>query len=220
MLEFRDRIIDAAIIDWILGSLEATWLFQHQFEQQITFFSNYLRLHPGDSGAHRARAAAFWYSDRLNDSVSDYSRAIELNPTDILSRSGRGQVLAELGDNASAMQDLDVALRLLDSVSKTNEIQREWCVDVEAFVRRGRGVALAASGDIGEGMDEFAKSIRLSPESAWAYYSRARIYDRQGGHRRALSDYSEAMKKTKPPLSPLQGERVRVRIVELSRAPD
>jgi hypothetical protein len=53
--------------------------------------------YPDDCLGYRARAEAFWYEDRLSDAIRDYSRAIELNAADILSRSGRGQVLAELG---------------------------------------------------------------------------------------------------------------------------
>jgi len=97
ILDSRESIKDPAIRGWIFDSLAVTWLVQEQFSEQIRFSSDYLNRYPDDCLGYRARAEAFWYEDRLSDAICDYSRAIELNATDILSRSGRGQVLAELG---------------------------------------------------------------------------------------------------------------------------
>lgn len=152
----------------------------------------------------------------MDDAIRDYSRAIELDAADILSRSGRGQVLAELGDSAAAMQDLEVALQLLDTVRNTNEARHQWCADIEAFVRRGRGVALAASGRIPEAMSEFDKSIALNPENAWAHYSKARVYDQQGDRQRAVSEYTAAIARSAPCLTRAQAEFARNRVRAIS----
>lgn len=219
-VEFRPRITDSATIEWVLGSLEATWLFQDQFEEQIAFFSDYVRRYPGDVAGYRGRGSALWYLGRLRDAIADYSRALELNPTDILSRSGRGQILAEIGEVGKAMDDLDIALRLLNAVQKPAENWISWRKDLEAFVRRGRAGALAGNGQIREAMNEFDASIDLCPDNAWAYFSRGQVYDRIGEHARALSDYSTALAKTKPSLSPTQKESAQARISALSGAPD
>jgi len=196
----RDKITDAPTIDWVLQALEASWLFQNQFEEQVAFFTDHLKKYPYDVAAYRARASALWYSDRLQDAVNDYSRALELNPLDILSRSGCGQVLAELGESTRAIEDLDVALRAIETTERPDESWVHWYRGAEAFARRGRGVALAGLGQFRQALNEFAQSIALSPENAWAYYSRARVYDNEGNHQGALSDYGAAMSKIKPPL--------------------
>ena len=216
-LDFRNSIHDGARLDWIVNSLAATWLAQEQFDEQITFFSNYLSRYPDDCPGYRSRAHAFWYADRLNDALNDYSRAIELNDKDILSRSGRGQVLAELGRSEEAMADLDVALQLLDSLRHTDGTRLEWCRNIEAFVRRGRGVALAASGQMEEAMHEFTTSVTLKPDNAWVYYSKATVYDQQADQQHALAEYSTAITKSEPPLTPSQRERARTRINVLSQ---
>jgi tetratricopeptide (TPR) repeat protein len=216
-VELRDEITDAATVDWFLGALEATWLFQNQFEEQVEFFTRYLEKYPGDGAAHRVRGAAFWYSDRLQDALNDYSRALELSPVDILARSGRGQILAEIGENAIAIKDLDVALRTLETTARPNDSWVQWCRHAEAFARRGRGVALAGLGHLPEAMNEFAKSIALNPDNAWVYASRAKICDSHGNQQGALADYGAAMTKNNPPLTPIQKERIKTRIAELSR---
>ena len=123
-IKFRDRLHDAKTIDWILTSLGSTWLFQEKFEEQIAFFSDYVGCHPNDCAAYRDRAVALWYSGKLREAVEDYSRAIELGPTDVQSRSGRGQVLAELGENDKAVDDLDIALCCGGSTTPRRQLGR------------------------------------------------------------------------------------------------
>lgn len=48
---------------------------------------------------------------------------------------------------------------------------------IEAFVRRGGGIGLAASGQMREAMHEFATSVTLKPDNAWVYCSKATAYD-------------------------------------------
>jgi tetratricopeptide (TPR) repeat protein len=213
LLDSRDTV-DAATIDWIVSTLGATWLLQEQFSEAITFLSDYISRHQESRAAYCARAEAFWYQGRLNDAINDYSRAIGLNGADILARSGRGQVLAELGRGVDALEDLDLALKLLDASRTIHKAQ--WCSAQEAFIRRGRGVAFAALGQVREAMDEFARSATLSPDNAWLYYSRAKVHEQEGDRQAALADYSTAITNSKPSLTPGQREFARTRIDALS----
>lgn len=216
IVDSQESIRDTATHNWIIDSLAVTWLSQEQFSEQIKFASDYLSRYPDDYLGYRTRAEAFWYDGQLSQAIRDYSRAIELNATDILSRSGRGQVLAELGHSADAIRDLDLALQLLDTLRNTDQTRDEWCRDIEAFVRRGRGVALAVSGQTGDAINEFTRSATLNPDNAWVYYSRARIYDQQTDRQQALADYSTAIAKSEPALTPTQKELARTRINLLS----
>jgi tetratricopeptide (TPR) repeat protein len=87
----RDHIKDMATISCILSALEATWLFTERYEDQIAFFSQYVNRYPADSAGYRGRAAALWYEGQLQNAIRDYSCALELNPSDILSLSGRAR---------------------------------------------------------------------------------------------------------------------------------
>ena len=60
------------------------------------------------------------YSGQLREAVETYSHAIELEPTDLLSRSGHGQLLADLDETDKAIEDLDVALRIVESAPRPN----------------------------------------------------------------------------------------------------
>src|ERR1700730_11463023 len=113
----RDSINESKTISYILTSLGSTWLLTEQFEDEIVFFSEYISRYPKDSPAYCERAGAFWYTGRLEEATRDYSRSLELEPNEILSLSGRGQVLAEMGEHGRAMEDLNLALLALKTVS-------------------------------------------------------------------------------------------------------
>jgi tetratricopeptide (TPR) repeat protein len=214
----RDRLQDPAVINYILTALETTWLFTERYEDGIEFFSEYISAYPEDSAAYQARAATLWYAGRLQEAIRDYSRALELNPRDIFSLSGRGQVLAEGGDNVRAMEDLNFALQTLKTVSMPDSNLAEWYKQAEAFVRNGRGFALAGLGERESAMDEFEQSLRLSPENAWVYHNRAQVYERAGNKEKATADYQKALVAQKPPLNPIRQKHAQERLRELSNS--
>jgi tetratricopeptide (TPR) repeat protein len=212
----RDRLQDPAAIDYILRALEATWLFTERYEDGIAFLSGYISSYPEDSAAYGGRAATLWYAGRLQEAIRDYSRALELKPADILSLSGRGQVLAEVGENGRAMEDLNLALQALSTVSMPDASWAKWYEQAEAFVRNGRGFALAGLGERGPALNEFEQSISLSPENAWVYHNRAQVYDRAGDREKASEDYQKALTKKNPALSPIRKQHAQARVRELS----
>jgi tetratricopeptide (TPR) repeat protein len=215
----RDSIREPETIDYALMSLGSTWLLTGQYADGISFFSEYLSRYPEDSAAYRERASALWYAGRFEGAIGDYSRALELKPTDILSLSGRGQVLAESGEYARAMVDLDLALSSLKNTSMPNASWAEWYKQIEAFVHSGKGLALAGLGEKGPAFDEFEVSINLSPENAWVFHNRAQVYDLAGDRKKACTDYQMALAKKKPLLSPIRAKQAQARFRELSNQP-
>jgi len=207
---------DPTTIDYILKQLVATWLFTERYEDGIAVFSEYISSHPKDSAAYSGRAAAFWYAGRLQEAIRDYSGALELVPDDVLSLSGRGQVLAEVGENGRAMDDLNLALQTLKTVSMPDSAWAEWYKQVEAFVHNGSGVALAGLGETDRALDEFETSLGLSPENAWAYHNRAQVYDRAGDREKSSADYQKALTLKNPALNPIRRKQAQARVRELS----
>lgn len=214
--KLREDIKDPAAVDYLLMSLGTTWLLTDKYEAAIAFFSEYIAGHPTEPGPFCERAGARWYAGQLEKAIDDYSQALELEPNDILSLSGRGQVLAETGQHEKAIRDLNLALQLLKTIPATNPSWSKWYEQIEAFVRNGRGVALASMGENGSAMEEFELSIRLSSENAWVYYNRAQVYDLARDLEKACSDYQTALMKRLPALNPLRKERAQARLHELS----
>jgi tetratricopeptide (TPR) repeat protein len=218
-VDSRDRLQDPAAIEYILTSLDATWLFTERYQDAISFFTEYISRYPDDSAAYGGRAAALWYTSQLQEAVRDCSLALELRSNDVLSLSGRGQVLAELGENRRAVEDLNLALQTLTITSAANSSGADWYQEAEAFVRNGKGFALAGLGETAQAMNEFETSIGLSPENAWVYHNRAQVHDRAGSSNSAVADYEKALAKQGPALSPLRREHAQTRLRDLSNKP-
>jgi tetratricopeptide (TPR) repeat protein len=214
-LKHRDKIEDPAIADYVLQSLGLTWLLADKYEEAISFFSEYSRQHPKDSGAYVGYAEALWYSGKFPEAIHEYSHALELKPHDILSLSGRGQVFAELGEGTRAMVDLNQALEEIDAARQVGSVSTQWYEHIEAFVRNGRAVAFAALGEDTSAMREFESSIALCPDNAWVYYNRARVEDGARNLEKARLDYQTALAKDGPALNLIQRERAEARVREI-----
>jgi tetratricopeptide (TPR) repeat protein len=91
----------------------------------------------------------------------------------------------------------------------------QWYEHIEAFVRNGRAVALAALGEDISAMREFESSLTLCPENAWVYYNRARVEDGARNLEKARLDYQTALAKDGPALNLIQRERARARVREI-----
>lgn len=134
---FRGGFNEPETISYTLMSLGSTWLLTERYQDGIAFFSEYISRFPDDSMAYQQRAAALWYSGRLQKAIRDYSRALELQPGDVLSLSGRGQVLAEAGEHGKAMEDLNLALvtlkiirsQIQPGLSSTNKSKRSYTME-------------------------------------------------------------------------------------------
>jgi tetratricopeptide (TPR) repeat protein len=214
-VKHRDKIEDPAIADYVLHSLGLTWLLADKYEEAISFFSNYSRRYPQDSAAYVGYAEALWYSGKFREAIHEYSHVLEIKPNDILSLSGRGQVLAELGEGTRAMADLNHALKEIEAARQLGSASTQWYEHIEAFVRNGRAVALAALGEDTSAMREFESSITLCPENAWVYYNRARVHDGARNQEKACLDYQTALAKDGPALNLIQRERAEARLREI-----
>jgi Flp pilus assembly protein TadD len=114
------------------------------------------------------------------------------------------------------MEDLNLALSEVSRAAALNPPWAAWYKTLEAFVRNGRGFALAALGENRSAMDEFGLSITLCPENAWVYHNRAQVYDRAGNREEACADYRTALGKKGPALSPIKKRHAQARVLELS----
>jgi tetratricopeptide (TPR) repeat protein len=206
-----NREIEEDILSW----LASTWFFEEQFEEEIAFFTAYLVDHPNSSACYRERAPAFWYLGDIENALKDYSRAIELNSSDMRPLCGRGQVFAEIGKAKEALDDLDRALVLFHATWRINA-GPNWYVQFEAYARNGRGLALATQGEHGLAMAEFDASLELAPDNAWAYYNRASVYDNAGDRLKAAEDYARSLQKSGPKLNRIRRERATSRLRDLS----
>jgi tetratricopeptide (TPR) repeat protein len=197
-LEYKSEMQNSVLLDWILTSLSKTWEETEEYQKWTEFFSAFIARNPNQAVAYHLRAESNWYAGSLSDAITDYSRAVELNPKDVSAFLGRGQVFMECRDFSRALEDLDTALGSIDSVPG---VDAAWKVEFEAFARNGRAATYAGLGDFARALEEFGKSVDLCPENAWVYYNLAEAYQNKGDRKNAVENYKLSLAKNKPKLT-------------------
>ena len=144
--------------------------------------------------------------------ISDYSKAIELNPNFVEAYSNRGVAFAYKKDYDKAILDYSKAIELnpeyakaysnrgnafaykkdydkaISDYNKAIELNPE---DAEAYNNRGN--AFANQIDYDKAISDYNKAIELNPEDAEAYYNRGTTFADQKDYDKAISDYSKAI---------------------------
>lgn len=110
--------------------------------------------------------------------IADYSKAIELDPTQANFCGHRGNACRGIGDLDQAIADFDEAIRRSPS-------------DVQLYNNRGR--AYFDKGETDQAIADFDKAIQIDSRSAFAYNSRGNAYRRSSNLDQALSDYDKAV---------------------------
>ena len=136
---------------------------------------------------------AFWHIGDLSKAINDYSRVIELDPTDMRPFCGRGQVFAELGKTDAALGASDRALGILNTAFRFQS-GMDWYLHFEAYARSGRELAIAGQGNHVLAMDGFETSLeKLAPGNAWVDDNRAVVHERAGDGQKAAADYATSL---------------------------
>ena len=110
--------------------------------------------------------------------VTDYDRAISIEPTNVEAHNRRGVVKYRLGDKAGAIDDYNKAI----SINPT---------DADYFYNRG--VVKDKLGDKAGAIDDYNKAISLDPTDADYFNRRGFIKYKLGDEAGAIADYNKAI---------------------------
>jgi tetratricopeptide (TPR) repeat protein len=176
------------------------------FEEAIQYASEAIALDPSNPRAYRSRAAANWYSSRLEDALQDYNHLLRLGEHTSGTFNGLGHVLAELGEYKQAVEQMGRAIKL-----KHDKI-------TEAYCRNGRALAYGGLGWYVRALKEFDASLRLAPNNAWTFFNRAVTYEWMGKRSKAAADFRTALDMKDPALPPVKRQYAKNRFRKLDRS--
>lgn len=111
--------------------------------------------------------------------ISDFSKAIELNPSDSGAYSFRGLAHLQKGQNILAISDLTKSIE----INPNNRV---------AYLCRGRAYSLRNQGRLA--ILDYTSAIELDESNAGTYFYRGNLYVDEGSYDLAISDYSKAIK--------------------------
>jgi len=130
---------------------------------------------------------AAFYFNRGNDyvdkgkydqAISDYTKALEINPRYFWAYVNRGTTYGRKGQYNEAISDFTKAL----------EINPRY-----AAAYYNRGLAYHNRGQYDEAISDYNKALEIDPRDALAYCNRGFAYDNKGQYDQAISDYTKAL---------------------------
>ncbi len=185
--------------------------------EAVTVGQRLVSLLPNRAVSYGLRAAAYRLSGKTHESLLDYSRAIELDPTQGYYFYSRGRILFELGGVAAAEEDFTRAVQLsaiepdywLERAlaraaqqkfpEAREDIAHAIAIDpygVRGYSVRANTIMAKSIGpdDINQAVDDLAKVLEFLPDSVWAMTCRANLFLEQGKFQLAIEEASRALR--------------------------
>lgn len=120
----------------------------------------------------------FYTEKQYEQAISEFSRAIEVNPIYIEALYRRGVSYLEMGDFEKGRTDIDQIFVLAPN---------------SPFGFNGRGIINGYEGNFEAALEDFSQAILLNPEFAEAYHNRGITYGSQGNINDAIIDFTMAI---------------------------
>ena len=158
------------------------------------------------------RGIASFQSDNFSEAISDYDKAIDLNPRYAEAFYNRGKANAGLGKLSEAFSDYSLAIQLNPSraeayssrgnihcqLGKTSKAISDCDAAIKLNPRcaeayNHRGTARADLCKLPEAIADFNKAIELNPKYADAYNNRGLFFGQSGKLTEALADFNKAI---------------------------
>jgi Flp pilus assembly protein TadD len=178
-------------------SLE-TWEANKKWENDMTLATNIIDKNPPVrfiAKIYRKRGNYLEKQQKAEESVADYSKALELDPEDIYARIARARVLIKLNRPGEALPDLDKAIERLPETGalyseramlrlNTGDKTGAWqdcskCLSLDsanAEAYNFRAVILFESGDLRQAEKELRSAIRYNNRYAEAYKNLGTVF--------------------------------------------
>ncbi len=134
--------------------------------------------HPETSVDYFNRGKAYADKSKYDLAISDFDKAIEIDPKYAEAYNNRGNAYRGKGEYDRAISDFNKAIEINPGY---------------AGAYLNRGVAYFAKGEYDRAISDYNKAIEINPQYAIAYVNRGAVYNDKGEHDKAISDYNKAL---------------------------
>jgi tetratricopeptide (TPR) repeat protein len=194
---------------------EAIWIhariqyYRNDSERALANVNRAIRLEPDQARYYVTRAVFQLGRQQADRAIEDCDQAIELDPRSARPYHIRAQAWLSKHDTSRALADLELAARL-DSTNPSFQAQTATPANAPTIVKASvrddktsmsaaelikRGEDRLASNDYDQALADFSEAIRLNPDHAPAYTSRAQVWAKKHYRDREIDDYTEAIKR-------------------------
>jgi tetratricopeptide (TPR) repeat protein len=126
----------------------------------------------------KIRGLAYEEKGQCDEAISNYTKALEINPRDAEAYYNRGIAYDNKGQYDQAISDYTKALEINPR-------------DAEAYYNRG--IVYNRKSQYDEAISDFSKALKIDPRHAGAYYNRGIAYNKKVQYDQAVSDFNKAL---------------------------
>jgi tetratricopeptide (TPR) repeat protein/S1-C subfamily serine protease len=148
-----------------------------KYPEAIAIYTNIIQTKP-EAYSYNNRGVAKSALGNNQGAISDFDRAIAINPQRLMAYYNRGIAKYILGNKQGAISDFDKAIALDPKMAK-------------AYLNRG--IAKYVLGNDQGAIGDFDKAIAIDPQYALAYVSRGVVKSALGNKQGAISDFDLAI---------------------------
>jgi tetratricopeptide (TPR) repeat protein len=178
-----------------------TWFQVGCWRDSISLFDHALEAAGESHVAYFNRGKALNLRKEHDLAISDYSRAIAVNPGLTEAYVNRGNIYKDKGEYALAILDYNKAIELNPKLAEA------W---------NNRGTVYFNQGQYAPAIADYSKAIELRPDFAWAYFNKANACESTGRNKEAVEAY-KAFIIYAPKQYASYIEHARQKIIELER---
>jgi tetratricopeptide (TPR) repeat protein len=169
-------------------------------------------LDSGFAGSYTSRGIAYSNKGNYDLAISDYTKAIELEPNESEGYILRGMEYRMKGDLDQALIDFDSAIRIDPKaepayMGRGNVLlhKREYDKAIINYNKvlqlnpnskdayQFRGLTYAEMGSYDFAINDYDAAIKIDPDFANAYSARGEAYSKKGEYSKAISDYKKKL---------------------------
>ena len=132
----------------------------------------------GTAQEYYNRGNIYGKKGNLIQAISDYTKAIEINPIFTEAYYNRGNTYEKQGNLTQAISDYTKAIEINP-------------IFTEAYYNRGN--TYEKQGNLTQAISDYTKAIETNPKYAAAYCNRGNVYQTQGNLTLAIADYNKAL---------------------------
>lgn len=180
VLYTKSGALTYALFTFIIG-LNSLLTFQRNkvWKDELSLWNDVVSKSPEKARPYLNRGVAYWTAGQTAKAVSDYRKAISLNPEHYAS------AYFNLAVAEAAMGQADQAI---EHYTKAIAISPDYAIAYD-----GRGVVYGNRKEWDKALQDFSEAIRVSPGFAKAYYNRGSLYSARSQWKEAISDYTKAV---------------------------
>ena len=154
------------------------------FENALNDYNEAIKFNLNDADGYASRGQFYVWRKQYDLAIQDFDKALQLDPKEWISRSGKALALLRLGKVDEASQEVDTGLRLGSN--------RDSFISV-------RGLIAHEQGKYAQAVDDLSEAIKLSMFKTPAnYMRRGQAYEKLGQKALAMADYTAAVELNVP----------------------